>query len=109
MLLLPVAHALGILCITEVSLVGRLGQPGLLRDPLPGLAALWFEAIPLTLGVTVIRKKKIFAVQALTTAAGRFHRFQSPKEPVSKRTPDQRKKILSEEDSERRRRKKSFQ
>ena len=108
MLLLPVAHALGILCITEVSLVGRLGQPSLLRGPLPGLAALWFEAIPLTLGVAVIGKK--IPCSASIYDGGRTVSSVPKSKGTSIEThAGPTEEIPSEEDSERRRRKKSFQ
>jgi hypothetical protein len=109
MLLLPVAGSLGVLGVTEVILVLRLGQPSAHQFPLSGLAALGFEAIALALVAPVIGKKKFLAVQALAPGSGWLHRFQNEKEPASENRAKQGKKIHREEDSERRRRKKSFQ
>jgi hypothetical protein len=107
--LLPVPHALGVLGVPEIISVLRLGQPGPLQGALPGLAALRFEAIALALGGAAVGKKKLLAVQALTSAAGRFHRFQNQKEPVSEDARKNRKKIHRQEDPAELRRKKSFQ
>jgi len=62
MLLLPVTDPLGVLVIPEVILVLRFGQPGSLRLPLTGFAAVGLLTIALALSVPVIGKKKSLAV-----------------------------------------------
>jgi len=109
MLLLPVAHSLGILGVPEVVLVLRFGQPSPHEFALSGLAALGFEAIALSPAAPIIGKEKLLAVQALMSRSGRLHRFQNQKEPVSEKRPNRRNEIHQEEDSSRRRRKKSLQ
>ena len=80
MLLLPVADPLGILGVTEVILVLRLGQPSPHELPFSGLAALGFGTVALAPAAPVIGKKKFLAVQALVSGSGRLHRFQTQKE-----------------------------
>jgi hypothetical protein len=109
MRLLPLANPLGILGVSEVILVLRLGQPGPLRLAFAGLAAVGFMAVTLALATPIIGKKKSLAVQALASATRRLHRFQSQKEPVSEGRAKRRKKIQPQENSGRRRRKKNFQ
>jgi len=93
MRLLPLANPLGVLGVSEVILVLRLGQPGSLRLAFAGLAAVGFMAVTLALATPIIGKKKLLAVQALASATRRLHRFQSPKEPVSASRAKRRKKI----------------
>jgi len=109
MRLLPLANPLGVLGVSEISLILRLGQPGPLRLAFAALTAVGLMAVTLALPTPIIGKKKLLAVQALAAATRRLHRFQSPKEPVSASRAKRRKKIQPEEDSHRRRRKKSFQ
>jgi hypothetical protein len=106
MRLLPVAHALGILGVTEVILVLRLGQPDPHELPLPGLAALGFEAIALVLAAPIIGKKKSLAVQALLLGSGRLHRFHTRKSNQYPKSPSQgAKKIQPQQQSAGRRKK----
>jgi hypothetical protein len=82
MLLLPVANPLGILGIPEIVLVLGLGQPSPLEFALPGLTAVGFKAIALTLTSPAIGKKKFLAVQALASRFRRLCRFHNQEEPV---------------------------
>jgi len=109
MLLLPIADPLGVLGVAEVILVLSFSQPSPHEFPLSGLAALGFEAVARALSAPVIGKKKSLAVQALASASGRLHRFQTQKEPLSENAANRRKKIQPQQNSDRRRRKKSFQ
>ena len=109
MLLLPVARALGVLGISEIVLVLRLGQPSAHELPFPGLAALGFKAVALPMSRATIGKKKFLALKALASGLGRLHRFHKEREPLRENRARGRKKIQPQENSDRRRRKKSFQ
>lgn len=75
MLLLPVARTLGVLGISEIVLVLRLGQPNAHELPFPGLAALRLKAVALSMSSATIGKKKFLAVKALASGLGQLHRF----------------------------------
>jgi hypothetical protein len=109
MLLLPVANPLGVLGISEIVLVLRLGQPGPLELAFPGLTAVGFKAIALALAASTIEQKKFLAVQTLASGCRRLCRFHNQEKPVPENRQCGRKKIQPEEDSEGRRRKKTFQ
>jgi len=107
--LLPLPHVSRLLGIPEVILVLGFGEPGLLAVPAARLAALGFGTEALACATAVIGNKLFVAVEAIAAAFRSLHQFPKSEEPISGRSPPQRKKIPSEEDPERRRRKKNRQ
>ena len=77
MLFLPLPDSLGVLLVAEIFFVARLGQPGGLVSPLPGLLTLNLGTKALSLPMPVIRKKKFLAVRAFTAALLSLHRFEN--------------------------------
>src|SRR5437899_6864057 len=92
-LLLPEADASGIFGISEIILVLRLGQPGLLAGSFASLLAIAFCTEALPRSAAIIRKKQFVAAQALARVFGDLHRFQNQRPRVSAESEPKRKKI----------------
>src|SRR5512139_3877739 len=109
MLLLPLANSGGVVRVSEIVLVPRLIQPGLLALSPAGLATLGLGTEALARAIPVIRKKMFHAVEAFAAALRSLHGFPKPKEPVSEQSEEAGKKISCEEKPKPRRRKKTVQ
>ena len=107
--LLPLPNPFGIFRISEIIFVAGFLQPSLLAGSFAGLLTLGFGAEALPPPVPVVRKKKFFAVQAITAARLRLHWFQNRRNQSGKNPSNCRRKSRREEESKHRRRKKNFQ
>jgi hypothetical protein len=86
MRLLPGSDTRRIFSIPEVIFIARLLQPCPLAGPLAGLLTLRLRTKALASTAPVIGQKKFLAVQTITAALLRLHRFQQTEPPSNKIT-----------------------
>src|SRR2546427_323607 len=101
MLLLPLADSRGVVRLSEIILVLRLGQPGLLAGSFTCLLAVGFGTEALPFSASIVRNKQLVAVQALALGFGAHHRFQIQRNRVSENSAPERKKIQGKKNQER--------
>jgi hypothetical protein len=106
---LPLPDPRRVFDISEIVLVLRLGQPGLLAGLFAGFLAVGFGTEALTLFASVVGNKQFVAVEALALMAGILHRFPKSKEGSVRKIRTETEENPTEEKLEQRRRKKKFQ
>ena len=90
---LPVTNSLSVLLVPEIGSILGFPQPSLLTAAFARLLAIGFGAEMLALAIPIVRKKNLFAVQALTLVIGCFHRLQNASNrPFSNHAARPRKK-----------------
>src|SRR5207249_7811806 len=94
--------------LSEIILVLRLGQPGLLAGLFAGFLAVVLRTKALPFSASIVRHKQLVALQTLALVFGDFHRFQIQRRRVSENSEPEGKKIQRKKNQEREEGRKTF-